>query len=157
LGELEGFSLQTSLYASSLLMFLRLCSRSYRDLSLRATLLIEYAEHIYTDPSLWRVTLEYLGACGSEGAAMAAELIKRVSIDIDFPTDISDATVVVTEKDPRPSCFTPDGGTPASRAWAEWEDKVLKIITVCKDYGLEEVLTSVCKVLNIACDFLCWR
>lgn len=34
------------------------------------------------------------------------------------------------------------------KAWSEWEEKIIKIVDVCKDYGLEDVLYSVCRVSN---------
>lgn len=120
---------------------------------------MEYAEHLYTDPSLWRVTLEYLGACGKEGRAMVAEIIMRVPIDISIPSSLSEqggtprtphekAKEVQSDLD----MIFMDGDVNTGRddlekkAWSEWEDKVLKIIDVCKDYGLDDVLASVCRV-----------
>lgn len=143
-------------------------------LSVRTNLLIEYAEHLLTDPSLWRVTLEYLGACGKEGRAMVAEVIMRVPVDISIPPSIS-PNADAHENEARINPATPAKGTGGSisdlemiladngmvhnkddaesQAWKEWEDKVLKIIDVCKDYGLEEVLCSACRVRSGKCHF----
>lgn len=122
---------------------------------------MEYAEHLYTDPTLWRVTLEYLGACGKEGRAMVAEVVMRVPVDISIPSPSSDDKIpngtkgkgkdvnggqsdldmIFTDAD-----VSGDMEELEKKAWSEWEDKVLKIIDVCKDYGLEDVLYSVCRV-----------
>ena len=77
---------------------------------------------------------------------MISELIKRVPIDINLPTDVTDdkgkGKSVDDEMDE-----DEDGKEDAvAKAWSEWEDKIMKIITVCKDYGLDEVMVSVCRV-----------
>ena len=129
--------------------------------SLRTSLLVEYAEYLYSDPSLWQITLEYLGACGAEGRSLVAEVIKRVPVDVGVPVLGAKGTEGGDTSNTEPSTpvkLTRGNGVdtsmamdereldPESEAWKKWEAKILKIITVCKDYGLEDVLLSVCKV-----------
>ncbi|KAF8309271.1 hypothetical protein DL93DRAFT_2100127 [Clavulina sp. PMI_390] len=138
-------------------------------LSLRSNLLIEYAEHLYTDPSLWRVTLEYLGACGAEGKALVAEVIMRIPVDVSLPSQTTLATAESVPKAPSTAdkgkgkakedtdldmilddAEGNDQSEGEAKAWKDWEDKILKIVDVCKDYGLEDVLYSVCRSISQA-------
>lgn len=90
-----------------------------------------------------------------------AEVIKRVPVDVDVPAPGAKGTQGEDASNTEPS--TPVKQTrgndvdtsmtmdekdldPQAEVWKKWEDKILKIITVCKDYGLEDVLLSVCKV-----------
>lgn len=92
---------------------------------------------------------------------MAAEVIMRVPVDISIPTPSTDEVTNGTEskgKDKEETngqsdldmifaaSVVDEADNLEKKAWSEWEDKVLKIINVCKDYGLEEVLYSVCRV-----------
>ena len=132
-----------------------------REPSVRTSLLVEYAEYLCSDPSLWQITLEYLAACGVEGRSLVAEVIKRVPVDVDVPApgakgserkDKSNAEPSTPVKQPRGSgadtsmAMDEKELDPEAEAWKKWEAKILKIIAVCKDYGLEDVLLSVCKV-----------
>lgn len=49
--------------------------------SLRTHFLIEYAEHLQTDPSLWMMVCEYLAGCGEEGKGRIAVLLSRIGLD----------------------------------------------------------------------------
>lgn len=97
---------------------------------------------------------------------MVAEVIMRVPVDITIPHP-DDSQAQKSPKGKAKAPVTPPNGDsadldmiitdadgvgedPASVAWAEWEDKILKIIDVCKDYGLEDVLYSVCRVRSFA-------
>lgn len=100
---------------------------------------------------------------------MVAEVVMRVSVDIPNPPSTS-ASRDILEHDARKDPVTPAKGTNGvsdldillatgkpdgiGEAWQEWENKVLKIIDVCKDYGLEEVLYSVCRVRDRGFEFL---
>lgn len=101
-------------------------------LSIRSTVLMEYAEHLHTDPSLWELTLEYMGACGNDARDQMAEILKRVSIEIDLKREKGNTDVSADEAE--------------AAAWDRWSAKIDKIITVCKDYGLDDAIVSVCKV-----------
>lgn len=98
---------------------------------------------------------------------MVAEVVMRVPVDISIPPpssddktsngtigkgkskdasgEQSDLDMIFNETD-----ATGDAEELEKKAWSEWEDKVLKIIDVCKDYGLEDVLYSVCRVSFLA-------
>lgn len=124
-------------------------------MSVRTTVMIEYAEHLYTDPSLWRITLEYLGACGTAGRAMLAEIVMRVPVDINIASSKGKERAVDGEEDLEMILGEDRNGEERlgeekaeeeRRAWTEWEEKIIKIVDVCKDYGLEDVLYSVCRV-----------
>lgn len=141
--------------------------------STRTQLLISFASHLHSAPSLWELTLEYMAACGAEGRHLIAEVLKRVDIDIDIPnpsapTGLTNGNGASNGKSKKAAPKTPPRANHRSRAaseieidghddvdahteaeasaWKKWEDKVVKIIAVCKDYGLEDVMASVCKV-----------
>jgi hypothetical protein len=42
----------------------------------------------------------------------------------------------------------PEGEVPETIEldWGKWEEKVEKVIKICKDYGLKDEISSVCKV-----------
>src|SRR5260370_11442952 len=108
--------------------------------------------HLHSDPTLWRITLEYLAACGSEGRSTVAEVLRRVPVDIELPfqkqKEKERPNGLQSPANSTSSGLGVDGETadPEKEAWAKWEERVLKIINVCTDYGLQDVLLSVCKV-----------
>lgn len=130
--------------------------RKTSSFSMRTSALVAHAMHLHSDPTLWRITLEYLAACGSEGRSMVAEVLRRTPVDIELPSQRRE------EKEQSHDLLSPaklsangtssglgvDGETADTEkgTWAKWEERVLKIINVCTDYGLQDVLLSVCKV-----------
>jgi len=100
---------------------------------------------------------------------MVAEIVMRVPVDISIPPSTPAPSGI------RESGVGTDPATPAkgagggvsdldmviaggglghdnndveTEAWKKWESTILKIIDVCKDYGLEELLCSACRVCN---------
>ncbi|KDQ19196.1 hypothetical protein BOTBODRAFT_171134 [Botryobasidium botryosum FD-172 SS1] len=116
-------------------------------LSVRSTVLLEYAEHLHTDPSLWELTLEYMGACGNDAKDQMAEILKRVSIDVETKRGKRTAAAATGgEAEAEMVEDEEEGGEGEEAAmWERWSAKVDKIISVCKDYGLNEAIVSVCK------------
>jgi nuclear pore complex protein Nup85 len=117
------------------------------DLSIRSIHLLTFAEHLHSDPSLWELTLEYTAACGIEGKERLAELVMRVPIDFESvkttgPVERSQPADLDTMVQTGPEGAEVDDQTKQEERWTE---RMEKLITICKDYGLEDVICSVCK------------
>jgi nuclear pore complex protein Nup85 len=113
------------------------------ELSIRSVHLLTYAEHLHSDPSLWELTLEYTAACGMEGKDALAELVMRVPIDFESvraPKGKSKGTAPAVDVADAPQ------ESEEAQQWDRWTAKMEKLITVCKDYGLDDVICSICKV-----------
>jgi nuclear pore complex protein Nup85 len=49
--------------------------------SLRTHFLLEYAEHLGTDPGLWMMVCDYLSGCGKEGLRRIAVVLERIALE----------------------------------------------------------------------------
>jgi nuclear pore complex protein Nup85 len=49
--------------------------------SMRDHFVLEYADHLESDPGLWRLACDYLGTAGDEGKHRIAAIVERVELD----------------------------------------------------------------------------
>lgn len=51
-------------------------------LTLRQQYILPYAEHLHSDPGLWRLTVDYMCSCGDIGKEMADQVLMRVPLQL---------------------------------------------------------------------------
>ncbi|KAI0070891.1 hypothetical protein K474DRAFT_1669600 [Panus rudis PR-1116 ss-1] len=99
------------------------------ELSLRDRHIIAYTEYLRTDPSLWRLTVDYLRTCGEIGLEMADEILVRVPLKLEAPKSAGNLDVE--------SAQIREGRLAG----------VLKeVLATCHDYQREGVRRMVCKI-----------
>jgi nuclear pore complex protein Nup85 len=52
------------------------------DLSLRDFHILAYAEYLYSDPALWRITIDYMYSCSDIGKLRADTILTRVPLQL---------------------------------------------------------------------------
>ncbi|KAI8985581.1 Nup85 nucleoporin-domain-containing protein [Trametes punicea] len=55
------------------------------ELSLRQHYVLTYAEYLRADAALWRITVDYMYACGDVGRGMADQVLMRVPLRLEAP------------------------------------------------------------------------
>ncbi|OBZ66762.1 Nuclear pore complex protein Nup85 [Grifola frondosa] len=99
------------------------------ELSLRDQYIIDYAEHLRTDPALWRLTVDYMYSCGPVGIEMADQVLMHVPLRL------------------RPAKNEPTVADDNAKIRAGAVVGVLKEISqTCFDYQREGVRRMVCRV-----------
>ncbi|KAJ8482613.1 hypothetical protein ONZ51_g5233 [Trametes cubensis] len=99
------------------------------ELSLRQHYILAYAEYLRTDPSLWRITVDYMYSCGEVGRGMADQVLMRVPLHLEAPKDADAA------------------GEEAARIRAGHLAGVLKDVNeTCFEYQREEIRRMVCRI-----------
>ncbi|KIY53012.1 hypothetical protein FISHEDRAFT_34385 [Fistulina hepatica ATCC 64428] len=93
-------------------------------LSKRDSYILSYAEYLHSDPTLWRITVDYMYSCGKIGTARADEVLLRVPLRL-----VESAQA--------------DGGkTQAGNVVGVVKD----VNQTCYDYKRESVRRTVCKI-----------
>lgn len=59
-------------------------------MSIRDHYVLAYADYLYSDPGLWRLTVDYLCTCGEIGMERADEVLLRVPLRINGTAGSSD-------------------------------------------------------------------
>lgn len=113
--------------------------------NLRNHLVTVYAEHLLSDPSMWRLAVSYLTHCGEVGMNTAGEIL------LHLPFRISGVNVE-TEVESRSLAMFAGTGDPVAPV-AELDD----IIDACEVYGLKEVKQAICRVCLFSLIFLADR
>lgn len=99
------------------------------EISLRNHYILSYAEYMRSDPTLWRITVEYMCSCGRIGEEMADEVLMRVPLKLESPKN---ATAASEE---------------SARIRAGNLAGVLKeVVATCFDHRRERVRRMVCRV-----------
>ncbi|KAJ7793463.1 nucleoporin Nup85-like protein [Mycena olivaceomarginata] len=69
---------------------LSLISDPSRDeISIRDQFVLAYAEYLYSDPALWRITVDYMYSCGDVGKERADEVLIRVTLRLNDKSSAS--------------------------------------------------------------------
>ena len=97
------------------------------DISVRDQYILSYADHLHSDPAVWRITVAYMCSCGTIGRERADQVLLRV-----------------------PICFkTSSGNTGDVNAAAhsgEVPAALRAVVETCHEYGRESVRRMVCTV-----------
>lgn len=119
-------------------------------MALRQYHVLQYAEYLHSDPALWRITVDYMCACGEIGTRRADEVLLRVPLGFSTysqPTGSDPAGKKSTANDDR----TMDTEDEASRIRAGDIVGVLKEVNqCCFEHGREGVRRMVCRVSLIS-------
>ncbi|KAK4701947.1 nuclear pore complex protein Nup85, partial [Phenoliferia sp. Uapishka_3] len=113
------------------------------ELSLRDHFTLSYTDILLSDPGQWRIVLDYLSSCGSEGRARMRGVILSVRLDEESKPreEGEDATMNgegIKENDP------PDRRT----------ERVEEVLRVCVDHGLDEEMKKICKLFKTYAELL---
>lgn len=118
-------------------------------MSLRTYHVLQYAEYLHSDPALWRITVDYMCACGEIGTYRADEVLRRVPLGFSpypQPTESDPSGKKLTASDDRAM----DTEDEASRIRAGDIVGVLKEVNqCCFEHGREGVRRMVCRVSMI--------
>lgn len=97
---------------------------SRSGLSKRDEYVLAYAEYLYSDPTLWRITIVYLYTCGTIGEEQGDQVLMRI------PLRLNAATIDLGEEQRLDAVA----------------DTVKEISSICREYGRELVRRAVCRV-----------
>ena len=115
-------------------------------MALRQYHVLQYAEYLHSDPALWRITVDYMCACGEIGTHRADEVLLRVPLGFNTypqPTGSDPVGRKPMVNDDR----TMDTEDEASRIRAGDIVGVLKEVNqCCFEHGREGVRRMVCRV-----------
>ncbi|KAH9987143.1 nucleoporin Nup85-like protein [Russula compacta] len=97
------------------------------DISIRDQYILSYADYLYSDPALWRITVAYMCSCGPIGRERADQVLLRVPISLKPNAgDSSDVNATAHL-----------GEVPAA---------LRAVIETCHEYGREPVRRMVCTI-----------
>lgn len=115
-------------------------------MTLRQYHVLQYAEYLHSDPALWRITVDYMCACGETGTHRADEVLLRVPLG--FGTHFESTGCDPGGKKPAANDDrTMDTEDEASRIRAGDIVGVLKEVNqCCFEHGRENVRRMVCRV-----------
>ncbi|ORY69411.1 Nup85 nucleoporin-domain-containing protein [Leucosporidium creatinivorum] len=123
-------------------------SNSYST-DLRTHFLLSYTDLLQSDPTLWRVTVDYLAACGEEGRARMRGVLKGVELSSEAAERVGEVEKSGAEE----QGMDVEGASEKENADPEQREKenrqpsvVEEVLRVCSEQGLEEEMMSVCKV-----------
>ncbi|KAF9642653.1 hypothetical protein BDM02DRAFT_3105390 [Thelephora ganbajun] len=118
--------------------------------TLRQHHVLQYAEYLHSDPALWRITVDYMCACGEIGTYRADEVLLRVPLGFSSysqPTGSDPGGKKTTVNDDRIA----DTEDEASRIRAGDIVGVLKEVNqCCFEHGREGVRRMVCRIAGKA-------
>jgi nuclear pore complex protein Nup85 len=102
--------------------------------NLRRHFVIQYAEYIMSDPSMWRIAIQYLGHCGPPGTGTANQILIHLPFTIPGIklTDEAHSQALVM--------FTGAGKKAAPMA------DLTEILDVCNRFSLYEAKSAICRV-----------
>ncbi|PCH44067.1 hypothetical protein WOLCODRAFT_76869 [Wolfiporia cocos MD-104 SS10] len=64
-------------------------------MSVRDHYVLDYAEYLHSDPTLWRITVDYMCTCGDVGAEMADQVLLRVPLKLSKPANADQASAAI--------------------------------------------------------------
>ncbi|KAF8587870.1 hypothetical protein K439DRAFT_1630322 [Ramaria rubella] len=100
--------------------------------SLRDFFLLNYAEYLLADPSLWRIAVLYMCECGEEGKLRADEALLRIPLNL---SSIKGKEKAVNQNN---RMDADDEGLVDGR--------VKQILEICKEHGRERVRREICRI-----------
>lgn len=115
-------------------------------MTLRQYHVLQYAEYLHSDPALWRITVDYMCACGEIGTHRADEVLLRVPFGFSTYSK-STGSDPVGKKSTANDDRTTETEDEASRIRAGDIVGVLKEVNqCCFEHGREGVRRMVCRV-----------
>lgn len=103
------------------------------QLTLRDHFILSYADGLLTDPSLWRIAVDYLATCGDVGRARMRQIVRTV--DLEEPAGEAEGGEQEMEVEGVNGTAQEDKGVRV----------VDDVVAVCAKHGLEEEVVAVCK------------
>ncbi|PWN52416.1 Nucleoporin, Nup85-like protein [Violaceomyces palustris] len=121
--------------------------------NLREEMIIKYANGMLEDQGLWRITVDYLAACGDRGHRQLRKVILDVPLtDANAPrTQGKGSRVDEVEAQAKAKAMDEDGepSTPESPD-VEGFERVEEVLRACMEHGLEDEARIVCKRMSVA-------
>jgi nuclear pore complex protein Nup85 len=105
---------------------------SSAELPIRIHFLLNYAEYLLVDPSLWRIAVIYMYECGHAGKLRADEILLRIPLNLGNAKEKGKAVEAGLEIDADDDALV-DG-------------RVRQVLELCKEYGREAVRREICRV-----------
>ncbi|CDR88880.1 uncharacterized protein SPSC_05712 [Sporisorium scitamineum] len=109
---------------------------------LRQELLLKYAQSLLDEQGLWRISIDYLGACGAAGRKRISHIILSVPLDGPDPIDDSDDADEAMDKDAEANGSANKKNETKGLARAE------QVLRACSDHGLESEARVVCRRMS---------
>lgn len=141
----EGDGVDEESVSTFCLKLLRLTNPNRSGLTMREYHILRYAEYLHSDPALWRITVDYMCACGDLGKERADQVLIRVPLRLGSGARNKGVS--------KPMMLDGDEGEPldaeqeAARIRAGDVVGVLKDVNqCCFEYQREEVRRMVCRV-----------
>ncbi|KAJ4470133.1 Nup85 nucleoporin-domain-containing protein, partial [Lentinula aciculospora] len=100
---------------------------SESEVTRRDQYVLDYADYLRSDPTLWRITVAYLYSCGKVGEEQADELMMRVPLQLN-------ASDLDSRSHPRLDSVA---------------EAVKEVSALCREYGRESVRRAVCKIASV--------
>ncbi|GAC94785.1 likely nucleoporin [Pseudozyma hubeiensis SY62] len=108
---------------------------------LRQDLLLKYAQSLLDEQGLWRISIDYLAACGVAGRKKMSHIVLSVPLDGPDPNEGSDELNDAMEED----ADAGDGGASRKATGVARAEQVLR---ACSDHGLELEARVVCRRMS---------
>ncbi|CBQ69050.1 conserved hypothetical protein [Sporisorium reilianum SRZ2] len=110
---------------------------------LRQELLLKYAQSLLDEQGLWRISIDYLGACGAAGRKKMSHIILSVPLDGPDPNDDSDDADEAMDED----AVGVNGSTNKNNE-AKGLARAEQVLRACSDHGLETEARVVCRRMS---------
>ncbi|KAJ1017822.1 hypothetical protein NDA16_005138 [Ustilago loliicola] len=111
---------------------------------LRQELLLKYAQNLLDEQGLWRISIDYLAACGTEGRKKMSHVILSVPLDGPVPE--------AEEEDGEDADDAMDEGVDGNDAGSSKKASVLaraeQVLRACSEHGLETEARVVCRRMS---------
>ncbi|PWY98039.1 hypothetical protein BCV70DRAFT_202209 [Testicularia cyperi] len=133
---------------------------STSNATLRQTLLLEYAQSMLEEQGLWRISIDYLAACGACGRKQMTQVILGVPVqgpgaldgeltDDDDDDDVDgDADMDMENDDEGMDRNAAANGRSPRKAKAPKLDRAEQVLRACTEHGLEAEARVVCKRMS---------
>lgn len=113
---------------------------------LRQELLLKYAQNLLDEQGLWRISIDYLAACGAEGRKKMSDVILSVPLDGPGPEEEEE------EEDKEGDDDAMDEGADGNGAGASKKASGLaraeQVLRACSEHGLETEARVVCRRMS---------
>lgn len=132
-----------------LILMYRQPSSSRSELTPRQHYILQFADYLHSDPSLWRITVDYMCSCGDIGKKRADQVLLRV------PMSLSAARPPRQGGDRQQTAMIVDGNS--GETSARMEGVLKEVIKACYEYERDEARRMVCSVSSLACRTFCFE
>lgn len=107
---------------------------------LRQDLLLKYAQSLLDEQGLWRISIDYLAACGVAGRKKMSHIVLSVPLDGPNPTEEAEDADDAMGEDA-------DGGSGVTNK-AKGVERAEQVLRACSDHGLELEARVVCRRMS---------